>query len=180
MNNFLSGGYKKRILLSMEFEKPNLILRINKSGTLADEPAPAGAVGVFLSETPLPGGDPRIAWVNSALNCDYMGSAEFEWGEIPRAFHELACLGKDGLLTEIQMVLEGAPSLDFRSTDNPDAMKMALKREAVGWLLCPTEFLDDVKIVLDELAQSNLPKTFRPQEIPFMQRGLFGIKQLPN
>ena len=153
---------------------PKLILRLNKTREPITFPAPENAAGFFqIRETDA--GPELTRWINNALNCDYMGAAEFEYGAVPKALWAMTNAAKAGELVETELTFSGTPSIAFALKGKPEAEALALPTETKTWLLCPKAILEELKPYLEELTQNDSPTTFRTLEVPYIKKGLFGF-----
>jgi len=156
----------------MSFENPHLVLRLKQSYGDIAFPAPGGALGYYHCRG-VDTSEDVSRWINHAIRCDYMGSAEFEIGAIPKALQEMAELAQVGGLVESEIVLSGKPSIEC-GLSGAKVDKLAQSKQVKCWLLCPKEILEALKPVIAELCEQDIPASFRPLEIPYMRRGLFG------
>ena len=155
---------------------PYLILRLRKPYEPIPTEVPASAVGFYLLPKPEQGqvvtsNDGRSKYINNALTCDYMGSAEFEFGSIPEALRMMAALAANGTLVERQITLVGKPEVAISPL--PEVYNKESTRECT--LLCRADQEDEVRKLLIELASNgNYPENRRFKEPPYIRRGLFG------
>lgn len=154
--------------------KPYLVLRLEKSHNSIKFPCPESAAGFYLHPKGVQPEDPtRSTWINTAISAEYMGSAEFELGAIPKALRNLANLGKEGKLVEEQISFEGNPDMSFRAKGKPGADELNKPVLTTTWLLCPKEIREELIPTLKEMTKSNSGPT-RMKEAHYMQEGLFG------
>jgi hypothetical protein len=143
--------------------KPHLILRLCKPhGPIPN--APENARGYYLQEGKREPDPERSNFINSALKCDYMGSAEFEFGSVPKAFREMALRGAKGELELKVVVFEGTP----------DGGTESQQEAAHALLLAPKSDVPELLPILEDLAKANIPSSYRTKEVPYIQQGLFG------
>jgi len=153
---------------------PYLILRICYPYNPLEFPSPEKAKeyrSYYLKDkSQITPNEERSRFINTALRCDYMGSAEFEFGAVPKAFREMAQAGSRGELVETEITFSGNPSV----FGGNDAHPLATVRETKTWLLCPKNYVEFLRPLLQEMSQHDIANTFRTKEVPYLRKGLFG------
>jgi hypothetical protein len=148
-------------------QKPYLIQRLEKPFQPVTFPMPKALEGFFLA--PMDNKpeltDEERKWIRNALRCDYMGSAEFEFGTIPKAFHDLARSSP----TCHQFQITGSRK-DWR-VEGPQKEKTV-----PVFLFCNEATASQAKGWVAELAKDDLGGKIRCKEIPYLNEGLFDPK----
>lgn len=148
-------------------KNPYLILRLCKPHGPIPDP-PASAKGYYLKEGKQEPDPERSRFISAALNCDYMGSAEFEFGAVPKAFREMAKLGKQGLETSEVRFTGRAVGYGTSQAGQVEP------QEVTAWVLALKGSFSELEPILKELASTDFGHTFRTKEIPYVREGLFG------
>lgn len=152
------------------WNNPYLILRLMKPYSPITFPAPPELEGYYQKTIKI--SDESSTWLRNALKCDYMGSAEFEFGAIPKSLNEMAEIGKAGELTVMEFPIAGTPAVD-RVKGEVYSMGMVEPLGVTTYLICPTVLLEQAKAAILEFASNNFGGR-RTKEIVYMKTGLFG------
>lgn len=87
---------------------------------------------------------------------DYMGAAEFEFGEVPKALQQIARKGEEGQLAAWAFeILYSQVAKPSRDEANPPAPRS----KATIYVLCPLEWIDEAEERITALAGKNPPRT---------------------
>ena len=116
------------------FDKPWLVQRIEKSQDNIAFPAPDGASGYYAAPSGTKLSDEARAWLRSAIPCDYMGSAEFEFYSVYGAFAKLAGFGATGIV-EFPLTIKGRANGFNKVPDNKNP-----ERDRTLFVLCLSVF----------------------------------------
>ncbi len=103
------------------------------------------------------GGFSDKAWniIKKMFSFDYMGSAEFEWGAVPEAFHAIAIKRKD--FVSFSKVYKGSPYKTYIIPEGKARRKVIdmPARTATVYVLCHRDIKDQVDDFLDRLRQGD-------------------------
>jgi hypothetical protein len=147
--------------------KPYLILRLLSPYDPLPKPWPKSAKGYYLQERKRAPDPARSEFIRNALSCDYMGSSEFEFGSVPKAFRAMALRGQKGELETREMTFYGHPA-----TPRGDAP--GKPRTTKAWVIAPKTDFPELEPLLKEMAHADFSFSFQTKEVPYIQEGLFG------
>jgi hypothetical protein len=94
-----------------------------------------------------------------------MGSAEFEFGSVPKAFRAMAQRGRE--LETREMTFSGHPA-------TPCGAAPGKPRTTKAWVIAPRDDFQELEPLLKEMAHANFSFSFQTKEVPYIQEGLFG------
>jgi len=145
------------------YRTPYLIQRITKPTVKLKFPANRSIFGFYQGEANSDTAQADRLLIRAALPLDSMGSAEFEFGAVPKSFRQMAAI-KDELVTEV-----------FEMVGTPETFSIAgpvPTIKAKVYLLCRKDQVDQLKADLEKFAKSNYK--LRCKETPKIKNGLFG------
>lgn len=108
--------------------------------------------------------DEAMGLLRDIFEFDYMGAAEFEFGEVPKALHRIA--NAHDLIAD-SVLVTGKREL-YRPTHR--AIKLP---EKVAYILAPARFLEHARDVVRRQAASEYPREPRLKEVTLFQNALW-------